>query len=775
MEKNRTLKIEQVLEKYKPVPGRGLLTKSAILYRKEYMEELGFNLGEVEKTTIVHSEIQNNIESLVGAVEIPLGLVGPLSYINEGKKEDVFCMGATLEGALIASMNRGAKAVSRSGGFTANVIHQKMVRSPLFILSTVENAIHFETWVAERFTPIRQVAENYSNHASLVEINIHLDGPNVHTNFVYTTGDAAGQNMTTTCTWHAILWMVKEYENDGFEKITDFVLEGNGSSDKKVSEFLIRHGRGTKVIARAILKEEAIHKILRTSSQQLLKFYGPSRKYAKLNGMVGYTINAANAIAAIFAATGQDLASIHESSVADLVLKKHPEGLEVSLTLFSLVIGSLGGGTHLPKQQEALKMMKCAGSGKINRFASLIAGFVLGLELSTYAAMVSGEFARAHEKLGRNKPVDWLQWNEINPSFIQKIVKPHLGKEIVNVQVLKGEVDNGILMNLSKRVNKKLIGFIPVEIELEDRNISILLKSKATGLDTIKGLHLMAASVDPALSDLITKHKDVLEHADCHIKELEVAKFIHQNNLTIAPRYYGQIFNKKREIFLFAQERLNPTEVMLMDSENKPELWTSSIIKSTIAAIDLVHKTYRRTAEDKRPKSVTPFYFEKAIPLYTKLIDIAIEEDAQKADFLMDLLQSISLKEETNNLFKTLVHNDCNPRNIAVRAAGEICIYDWELAVINYPHRDIVELLSFTLPSNFTSDELMSYLKYHFSLNMEENIDWDSWKQGYILTLKEYILSRVLFYCAAEVVMKLKFADRVYLNAVRMLGYIENE
>lgn len=775
MEENRMEKNEQIVERYKTVPGRGLLTKSAILYRKEYMEALGFDLAAIEKSTIIHTEIQNNIESLVGTVEIPLGLVGPLSYRNKGIKEDVFCMGATLEGALIASMNRGAKAISMSGGFSAKVIHQKMVRSPLFILSTVENAIHFEAWVAERFTRIRQVAENYSNHAALIEINIHRDGPNVHTNFVYTTGDAAGQNMTTTCTWHALLWMVKEYENNGFEKITDFVLEGNGSSDKKVSQFLISHGRGIKVVAQAILKEEFIYKILRTSSEQLLKFYEPTRKYAKLNGMVGYTVNAANAIAAIFAATGQDLASIHESSVADLVLKKHPAGLEVSLTLFSLVIGSLGGGTHLPKQQEALKMMKCAGSGKINRFASLIAGFVLGLELSTFAAMVSGEFARAHEKLGRNKPVDWLQWNEVNSGFIQKIVSPYIGEKIVNIQVLKGAVDNGILMNLSKRVNRKLIGFIPVEIEVAHQNISILLKSKATGFDTIKGLHLMAASINPALSDSITKYKEVLEYANCHCKELEVAAFIHQNSLNIAPRYYGQLFDEKREIFLFAQERLSPTEMTLMDSENKPELWTSSIINATIDAIHLFHKTYRQTAADKRPKSVTPFCFEKAIPLYTKLIDIAIEEDAQKENFLKDLLQSISQKQEVSSLFKTLVHNDFNPRNIAVRGSGEICIYDWELAVVNYPHRDIVELLSFTLPPDFTCEQLMRFLKYHLCLNKEENIDWDSWKQGYILTLKEYILSRILFYCAAEVVMKLKFADRIYLNAVRMLGFMEED
>ena len=762
------------MEKYNTVPGRGLLTKTAISFRKDHMQGLGFSLDEVENTTINHTEIQNNIESLVGAVEIPLGLVGPLLYQNEGSTEEVFCLGATLEGALIASMNRGAKAISLSGGFSTKLIHQKMVRSPLFILSTVENAMHFEKWMKNKFDQIKEVSESYSNHANLVEIILHLDENNVHANFIYTTGDAAGQNMTTTCTWHAILWIVAEYETAGFEKITDFVLEGNGSSDKKVSEFLIRHGRGTKVIAHAVLKEDIIQKVLRTSSEQLLKFYGPSRKYAQLNGMVGYTINAANAIAAIFAATGQDLASIHESSVADLVLKKHPQGLEVSITLFSLVIGTLGGGTHLPKQQEALKLMKCAGSGKINRFASLIAGFVLGLELSTYSAMVSGEFAKAHEKLGRNKPIDWLQWKEVDESFIHKIVAKHFDQKILSIQLLKGEVENGILMNLSKRVNRKLIGFIPADIELENQSIPILLKSKATGIETIKGLHLMAASVDPELSDLITAHKDVLEYADSHLKELEVAQFIHENNLAIAPTYYGQICDKQREIFMLAQERLNPAEMRLMDAENKPELWTSSIVLASIEAIDRLHQKFRQVAEDEQPKSVNLFQFEKAMPLYSKLVEIAIKEDSQKSQFLNQLISSDNALKEHNELFKTVIHNDFNPRNVAVRTNDEICAYDWELAVINYPHRDIVEMLSFTLPANFSKEELMNYLKFHFELNSAENIDWKTWKQGYLLTLKEFILSRILFYCAAEVVMKLKFTDRIYQNSVRMYQFIED-
>lgn len=763
------------VKKYNAISGRGLNTKAAIAYRKENLLTLGYSIEEIEQNRINPADIQKNIESFIGSVEIPSGLVGPLLYCNSEGEEDVFCAASTLEGALIASMNRGAKAISMSGGFEATFIHQKMVRSPLFILSDNSNAIHFENWVISRFDEIKQIAESYSNHATLIELNLFIDGFHVHVNFVYTTGDAAGQNMTTSCTWHAILWIVEQYAADGNEIIHDFVLEGNGASDKKVSQFLIDHGRGSKVQVRAVIDETVINKVLRTSSNQLLKFYEPSRSFAKKNGMIGYTINAANAIAAIFAATGQDLASIPESSVAELELKKHREGLEVTLTLFSLVIGTLGGGTHLPKQREALELMGCAGENKVQRFASLIAGFTMGLELSTYAAMVSGEFAKAHEKLGRNKPVDWLSWHEIDSNFIQSIVTDQVNGEIKEIQIFRDEVDNGILMNLCKRVNRKLIGFIPVDVKIEDNTIELLLKSKATDLQTIKGIHLMAASIDPELCDFITSYKDNLEYKESHIKELIIPKFIHANKINAIPNYYGHFIDESREIYILAQERLNKNDLALIDSENHPELWNEKHIKNCIDAITAIHLAYLNPEISDKPDNLLIFDFSKSIPLYKKLVQIAESEninDSNDYSVLHENLESMNNLKNKPEIPKTLIHNDFNPRNIAIRKNDEVCIYDWELAVIDYPHRDIVELLSFTLPTDFDKDLLMNYLQYHYEKSGKQ-VKWELWKSAYIITLKEYVLTRVFFYNAAQVVMKLKFVDRIYNNCIKMLGILE--
>ena len=762
---------------YKTIPGRGLLTKTAIQVRIDYLKTLGFSTGFISQYLVDHNILQKNIESFIGTVEIPLGVVGPLVYVNKNETELVYSAIGTLEGALVSSMNRGAKAISLSGGFEAKVIHQKMVRSPLFISSDSDTAEHLEAWIKSNAVEIKTIAESYSNHAKLIELNTALYEQNLHVNFVYTTGDAAGQNMTTTCTWHAIIWIVKQYAEEGHTRIEDYVLEGNGSSDKKVSQFLIDHGRGVKVEAKAVLKEHVIQKILRTSSAQLLKFYTPSKAYAKVNGMVGYSINAANAVAGIFAATGQDLASIHESSVADLELEKHPEGLAVKLTFYSLVIGTLGGGTHLPKQKEALELMKCAGENKLERFASLIAGFTLGLELSTYSAMVSGEFAKAHEKLGRNKPVEWLQWNEINAHFIKSILPKALAEDSLNIEISKYEVENGILMNLCKRVNRKLIGFIPVSIQTKTQNIDVLLKSKSTDIETIKGLHLMAASINTELCDLIINYKDSLEYKGSHLKELNIPKFIHSNNLQVTPKYYGQYINESREIYILAQERLHKKDLELLDSENSPELWTTQHIKDAIGAVNSVHILYLDAQAIDKPQNLAEFKVSESIPLYRKLIEIAeLEEEHndQKYAELHKHLETLANSDLIINLPKTLIHNDFNPRNIAVRKNGEICIYDWELAVVDIPHRDIVELLSFTLPENFDETELITYLDYHYEISGKPlGIEAQHWKAGYILALKEYLLTRVLFYDSAQVVMKLKFVDRIYKNCIKMLAFLE--
>ncbi|MEO8087254.1 MAG: phosphotransferase [Bacteroidota bacterium] len=757
------------------IPGRGLVTKLSTQMRLDFLGSIELKTDRIASSKLDLHNIQNNIESYIGTTEIPLGVVGPLLFDDEGKEELVYCAAGTLEGALVASMNRGAKALSMSGGFSAKIAWQKMSRSPMFLFENENDASTFKFFAENIFSETKKIAEKYSNHAKLLDLQVIHSDTVVHLKFIYSTGDASGQNMTTTCTWHAMLFIAQKFTNETGIIPVDFVIEGNGASDKKVSLYNIKEGRGINVTARCSLSEKVINEILRTTSEKLLRCYSPSQKLATADGMVGYNINVANAIAAIFVATGQDLASIHESAVGILFLEKTDNGLMLRLTLPNLVIGTVGGGTHLPKQSQALETMKCLGNGKVERFAKLIAGFALGLEISTYAAIVSGEFAKSHEKLGRNKPVNWLLRSELTHDFILSSLNGFFkDKDIQNIYLAdEGLLENGIITTITGRISKKIIGFVPLNVEYKDKSgelitLKLLMKSKALDEEVIKGLHLIAASIDPQLSDLLNEYKDNLEFKNCHLKELELCTYLHEQHFEFTPLYFGKHADSKREIFFFIQEFLSFSSLKIFNSENHPEKWQRENILRTIDCIN----TFHQNADVSKFASVQEFLPWQSAPLYKKFLSILIKERAEECNLkhfqnLSEQIDQWQEEAESIHLPKTIIHNDFNPRNIALQLDGKPVIYDWELAMIDFPHRDIVEFLSFVLPENFQKEDLYFYLDHHYRLN--DSFSRKEWISAYKYSLKVYISCRVSFYEVSGILIRYDFSRRVLQTAFRML------
>lgn len=778
-------------ENYPIVPGRGLVTESSTRERLEYLHTQKIHTEQIGESNIPLGLISQNIESYIGSTEIPLGLVGPLLYETGQKKEMVHTAAATLEGALVASMNRGAKAISLSGGFSAEVLHQKMVRCPMFLFSTEQEAVSFSNWLNSHQTELRNEAEKHSNHAKLIALTPVKFGTSIHIYFEFTTGDASGQNMTTTCTWHAILFAKEKFFRETGIEPRHFVIEGNGASDKKVSMGNISRGRGIRVVASCALEEKVIERVLRTNPEHLMMCYEASLKIAQMEGMVGYSINASNAIAALFAATGQDLGSLYESSNAMFHILKTKDGLRFTLELTNLVIGTVGGGTHLPRQRQVLEMMGCYGSGKVKRFAELIAGFALALEISTFSAIVGGQFAKAHEKLGRNKPVNWLTKAEINTAFVRACLKetPHAG-QISEVRIIPEFVcENGIIINLANKVNRKLIGFVVLEMNLEAERGGatakqvLLTKIKPLDEEVIQGLHLMASAVNPDLATLIHTHRKTLEYTYCHKKELLINALLHGFAFQGMPEYWGHFMDEKREIYLMITELLDYKKMHLINSENHPERWTQANIHTAIDAITEVHKHF--LVHTELPKEMQTFEPWKAEELYLKFAEI-IEADYRESQWAAKTVRLkefvLALKTDhdsltststlTSSLKKTLIHNDFNSRNVGIREDGRACIYDWELAVLHFPHRDIVEFLSFTLPANFSENVFLDHLHYHTSLYQPE--DEKNWKEAYLYCVKEYLLTRVSFYLTGRIVLDFAFTDHVVSNTFRMIEILEN-
>ncbi|AEW01673.1 hypothetical protein A4D02_06635 [Niastella koreensis] len=766
------------MENYPIIPGRGLVTPTSTKLRHDYLNELGYSIEHISTSGLLHGDIQNKIESYIGSVEIPIGLVGPLLHMADGREEWVYGGAATLEGALVASMNRGAKAASMSGGIKTRFIHQKMSRCPMFVFDKPEDAAMFYNWLPAKFQTIKREAEKHSNHAQLLSIEPIIVENVVHTRFYYRTGDASGQNMTTTCTWHALLFIVELFSKETGIVITNYVIEGNGSSDKKVSTYSVTKGRGVKVIAECHLEESLIVNVLRTTSDDIMNYFAPSVVLAKLDNMFGYNINVANTVAALFAATGQDLGSLHESSVGMLSIEKTNTGLYISLCLPTLVIGTVGGGTSVPKQKEVLELMKCYGKGKLERFAQLIAAFALSLEISTYAAIVSGAFAKSHEKLGRNKPVNWLTKSELNKNLLVEILgklNPEFSSLTIGFE--EQEMDNGIITNLTRKISKKLIGFFPFTAMDDKNNLSLLVKSKAMDQDVIKALHCLAASIDPVLSDLIYNYRNHTEYYNCHLKELFIYEDLHTKGFFVTPAYYGKKEDLQREIYLLITEYLPEQDMYLFNAENEPERWRPQDIENMIKNITTIHQHYHAASAQIPEHLFQQFDPASSAPLYEKLIAIIVKEEEDpvrvvQLQQLQGFLKDLTVRSEIDALPVCLIHNDFNPRNIAIRMNGEVCMYDWELAVKNIPHRDIVEFLAFVTSDPQDLNFLKKYLGLHAAAWGRDLSD-AAWVRGYLYALKEFLVCRMTFYKASEILMKLKFPNRVLDNCFSMIEQLE--
>ncbi|GGM29152.1 hydroxymethylglutaryl-CoA reductase (NADPH) [Pseudomonas asuensis] len=335
---------KQAFRTIERVPGGGLYTEEARQRRLEYLnEKTSVKLTNIEQIGFNVDHVRNNCESLIGSVEVPVGVAGPLLINGRFAKGKHYAPLATSEGALIASIARGATALTMAGGANAAFIGKRMIRAPLFEFNSLETALIFAQLVNDSFADIKVQAESSSRYAVLKSIEPQVNGRCVHVQFIYETGDAAGQNMTTTATWNAVQWLKHKIAECGLV-LRNYLIEANLSNDKKVTYQSFIRGRGSRVAVDCLLPGSVVRRILKVDPQQLVSSYRHLASGALCSGMVGINVNISNAIAAIFTATGQDIASVHESSIGHLHLEMDDQdAVYTSLTLPSLVIGTVGG------------------------------------------------------------------------------------------------------------------------------------------------------------------------------------------------------------------------------------------------------------------------------------------------------------------------------------------------------------------------------------------------------------------------------------------------
>jgi len=359
----------------------------------------GKSLDTVSSYTIDPAVTRGNIENFIGTTQMPIGLAGPLKMVGEHARGDFYIPLATTEGTLVASYSRGMRAISESGGAKCTVIKHSMQRAPVFLLDDALEAREFGKWLDENFAAIRDVVNATGHVHRLIEIEKYVVAHMLYTRFCYTTGDAAGQNMTGKATLFACKWI-----HDHHPSKPHFILSGNIDTDKKHSTINMIQTRGKRVVAEFVLKRRVAEELLRVEPEWLYKLRQISGVGTHLAGAAYSGAHSANGIAAMFIATGQDAANVAESHAGMNYVELRDNGdLYWSTTLPALICATYGGGTGLPTQRECLEMMDCYGTGKGDKLAEIIAAVVLAGDVSLSCAILAHEWVSSHEKMGRNR------------------------------------------------------------------------------------------------------------------------------------------------------------------------------------------------------------------------------------------------------------------------------------------------------------------------------------------------------------------------------------
>lgn len=365
--------------------------------RREKLEkELNLELKNIGCFSADPERIANrNCENMVGCAQIPIGVAGPVLVNGKGH----FLPLATTEGALVASVARGAK-VSREGisdkiGIQAIVENIGITRGPVFKTGGLKESFNFVSWTRQHIDEIRQVCEATSHHLKLLAIKEQVVGKNVFLRFCFDTEDAMGMNMATIATSNAVSHIEKNYK-----KAEMIALSGNFCVDKKASQQNFINGRGKKVWAEMIVAKNVVAEILHTTPEKIVEVvYRKCLLGSAVAGSLGYNSHYANIVAAIFLSCGQDAAHVVEGSLGITTAEVEKNGgLYFSIYMPDLICGVVGGATGLATQQEALKIMDVKNAVD---FAEVIGAAVLAGELSLCASLAEGTLAKAHKKLGR--------------------------------------------------------------------------------------------------------------------------------------------------------------------------------------------------------------------------------------------------------------------------------------------------------------------------------------------------------------------------------------
>eukprot|EP00117_Sycon_ciliatum_P041606 scpid17540/ scgid30401/ 3-hydroxy-3-methylglutaryl-coenzyme A reductase len=760
-------------------------------------------------------------ENVFGLTRMSIGVSGPLLVRGKYVNGYTLVPYATTEGALTASASRGALALSRSGGVRCRVEADVVHRSPVLVMRCLDDCITVRDWVQANKQRIHDNCP--ADGVTMVECDVRIAGHGLHFTLAFDCSNALEQSVAATAADEIFFYILHSIQRDlPHVQIDQYYLEGFRSGSQHAGFVNIIRPRGMTVHAECFIPESVLADVLKVSSEKLLAARRQFQEGEANAGCPLVQMNTSNALASLFVATGQntgkvvefisnntlvetatssDIAAYQEQLKSDhsLYLPEYGSdkvefriqdsgdgveeaGIYAGVTMPSLELRTTEKGSLLPTQRECLQLMHCTGTDGRYRLAEILAGSMLGLELSTLAAVASGQFASAHDKLGRNRNDLGFRKSHLTEEFFREAVSD-LG-ELIEVKQTTVDSRTSILSDMTKSQLNKIVGHIAFDISVqnnggETRTIPMVMKSKSTDRETCNVLNRLAQACGLELAQQYESFKMDLGFRNCHIRELEMLRITDPRFTRISPKTFYIKQTTEKDVLVYLMEHMK--DMIHFATADNPVDWTRSdqeLVLSDIADFHAMH--YGKEEELLSKKWIDAHYPDDMVEKYDLWSALLRHNQREHphiwnhdvctlAQDIIDHIGPIWQAFEAST--RTLVHNDFNTRNLCIRPASQsvdgkrhLCCYDWELATLHVPQRDVAEFLAFVLSPDAPLSEWKSLLEHH-RLALETATGCDISEQQYQdvfdLVMCDLLVNRIALYGMAHTFKDYAFYGRL--------------
>uniref|UniRef100_A0A8C7Z0D9 3-hydroxy-3-methylglutaryl-coenzyme A reductase n=1 Tax=Oryzias sinensis TaxID=183150 RepID=A0A8C7Z0D9_9TELE len=307
-----------------------------------------------------------------------------------------------------------------AGGASSRILADSMTRGPVVRLPSACSAAEVRAWLesTDGFQAVKEAFDNTSRFARLQRLLVGLAGRNLYIRFHATTGDAMGMNMISKGTEQA-LGLLQQH----FPELQVVAVSGNFCTDKKPAAINWIEGRGKSAVCEATIPSKVVQEVLKTTTAALVEVNIQKNLVgsAMAGSIGGFNAHAANLVAAIYIACGQDPAqAVGSSNCITLMEPSGPMGedLYISCTMPSIELGTVGGG-HQPVLRlhpscrtslcNGLRMLGVQGASQdhpgdnARQLARVVCATVLAGELSLMSALAAGHLVKSHMTHNRSK------------------------------------------------------------------------------------------------------------------------------------------------------------------------------------------------------------------------------------------------------------------------------------------------------------------------------------------------------------------------------------